>query len=100
MSIVRPPNEEEDVTPTSLPTPPAPPTPPMPPPGVDAPGFEGSTAPAGGTIIPFDFASVAHLIDVVAGHDPDRLPLQLKVLWESSLKEEARRALQAAVICR
>ena len=43
---------------------------------------------------------MARLIDVVAGHDPERLALQLRLLWESSLKEEARRALRAAVTCR
>ncbi len=50
--------------------------------------------------VPIDFLSAARLIDVVAAHDPERLPLQLRMVWESSLKEEARRALRAAVICR
>ncbi len=98
MPTVRPSraNGGEDVTPTP---PPTPPTPPTPPPGRIEVEFEEEPA-GGGAVIPFDFASVARLIDVVAGHDPERLPLQLRVLWESSLKEEARRALRAAVTCR
>ena len=76
-------------------------SPPTPPPAgfIDAGGrFEATGASA--VPVPIDFLSVARLIDVVAAHDPERLPLQLTVVWESSLKEEARRALRAAVICR
>ncbi len=77
-----------------------PPTPPTPPTGFIDARERFETTDASAAAVPFDFVSVARLIDVVAGHDPERLPLQLRMLWESSLKEEARHALRAAVICR
>lgn len=69
--------------------------------------FPGSTKPragreesAGGTVIQLDFASVAGLIDVVAGNDTELLPIQLSTLWDGSFKEEARTVLDAALVCR
>ena len=85
-------------SPTSAGSPPTPPTPP--PVGFIDGGDRFEATGASAAPVAVDFLSVARLIDVVAGHDPERLPLQLGVVWESSLKEEARRALRAAVICR
>ena len=91
MPTVRP----SRTSPMSARTPPTPPTTPTPPPGlIDTEPTDTLAAP-----VPID-QSVARLIDVVAGHDPEGLPLQLSMVWESSRKEEARHALRAAVICR